>query len=129
MNWEDFRAGLNKGASERNARQLYNYALKYHEFLDTGFSPLQGFSNCKCRLTLEALANLSKYLGCYSRFKQLKADSGVKWGAKNSLEIFKKLYDRNGDDGVSEWFKQVKELSQQYAFPIMFQSLTGLRPS
>ena len=129
MDWKSYRDWLNKGYSKRTAQQLYNYALKHNRLLNDGFGCLHGFSEGKRRLVLKSLAALSKYLGCYSRFKHLKEESGVKWGARNNFEVFKKLYNENGDDGLYDWIKQVKTLPQQYAFPIVFQGLTGLRPS
>lgn len=120
---------MGKKSSQKHTKTIYYYALKYHRLLDDGFSCLHGFSKSKCRSVLEALANLAKYLNCYSRFKQLKNEAGVKWSSENGFEIFKRLYITNRGDGLHEWFKQIKALPYDYIFPILFQSLTGLRPS
>ncbi len=118
-------------ASRKHTQTVYYYALKYHNLLDEGFGPLQSFSKGKCRSVLEALANLSKYLGCYSRFKALKEEAGVRWGGESGLETFKRLYSagNNSDSHLNVWIKQVRALPFHYAFPVMFQGLTGLRPS
>jgi intergrase/recombinase len=109
---------------------VFNYALKYHRLLNEGFSGLHGFNRDKRRHILEALANLSKYLGCYDRFRLLKVQAGLKWKHENGFEAFRRLYDGNGCDGILEWLRKTKEaLPYRYAFPVIFQVLTGLRPS
>ncbi len=81
IDWNGFKTWCYEKFAERNVKQTFNYALKYHRLLIEGFGELHGFSKSKRRMVLEALANLLKFLGCYDRFKMLKEKSEVKWGA------------------------------------------------
>jgi len=128
INWERFREYCFTKFSPYNAGNLYNTALKYHRLLYEGFDVLHTFSRDKCRHVLIALANLSKFCGCYDRFKTLKEKSGLKWGHESSFEVFLKMY--NSPNDAFEWLLDVKEkMLYRYYFPICFQALTGLRPT
>ncbi|MEM3714327.1 MAG: integrase [Nitrososphaeria archaeon] len=127
IDWDRFREYCFSRFSPYHAQQMFNNALKYYRLLDDGFDLLHTFSKDKCRHVLSALANLSKFCGCYDRFKLLKEKSGLKWGHENSFEAFLRIYKSNND--ALKWALRLKEsIPYYYYFPICFLALTGLRP-
>jgi len=130
VDWDGFRRWLlSRLLSRKNARQMYTYARKFHGLLlsrDAG-AVMAGFSKWKRKLILEALANLCKFLGCYSYFKTWRLEHGFKWEREESLRTLIDTLDRGRED-VEEWLLSLRELGWTYYFPGVYMLLTGLRP-
>jgi Archaeal phage integrase len=73
---------------------------------------------------------LSKYLGCYDKWKGIKERYQLKWSNEDSLETFSMF--TNGEQNYSsmmEWLKNCcSKLSSSYSNILLFNTLTGLRP-
>lgn len=63
-----------KSQNKRNIRQIVSYAQRYHSVLETGdASPLTILQSPAMRLhAMESLTSLSKYLGCYDRWQEIR---------------------------------------------------------
>ena len=82
------------------------------------------------RHVLAALSQLSRFLGCYSRFRALVYESGLKWNGRKSEDVFMSLYD-NGET-VKQADSFMNELRQKADWDVYFQvayiALLGVRP-
>ena len=83
---------------------------------------------------MKALSSLSKFVGCYERWRNIVTNYQLKWSNDNTLDIFKNIvidHDK-GYDSMLEWLKNVVHLSnikQEYRNILLFMTLTGLRPT
>jgi len=76
---------------------------------------------------LRALANLSKFLGCYGQFKMLFVNLGLKWDEGRSEDVFNRIY-ANELEGIDEWLEKVRSiLDEDLWFAVVFMFETGLR--
>ncbi|HEX6560778.1 MAG TPA: hypothetical protein VF016_02000 [Nitrososphaera sp.] len=83
-----------KASGKRNAKQIFLKSKKYGYILQTkNASELLAFSNHKRRGIMEALACLSKYLGIYPTFKEIKESYHLKWSSGDSLDALTKRTD------------------------------------
>ena len=78
---------------------------------------------------MAALANLAKYLGCYGYWKAIVRENGLKWQKRGGVEAFLSIIDTDLN-AVMGWLKTaVERLPDKYAATLIFDALTGLRPS
>ncbi len=86
---------------------------------------------------MKALATLSKFLGCYDKWKNIVQNYQLRWsdssngaGISKGLEIFQKIY---GNDNYQEMIIQLKDaclkLDKKYSSVLLYCVLTGLRPA
>jgi hypothetical protein len=79
---------------------------------------------------MKALATLSKYLGCYNKWKDIKERYQLKWSNGDSLETFDMFM--SGEQNYTSminWLKNCcSKLSASYSNILLFNTLTGLRP-
>jgi hypothetical protein len=86
---------------------------------------------------MKALATLSKFLGCYDKWKNIVQNYQLRWsdssngaGTSKGLEIFQKIY---GNDNYQEMTNQLKDaclkLDKKYSSVLLYCVLTGLRPA
>jgi hypothetical protein len=96
-----------KSQNKRNIRQIVSYAQRYHNVLETAdVSPLINLqSGAMRRHAMESLTCLSKYLGCYDRWQEIRKRYQLHWTSGDesvkSLErffnpdlTFDNIYDR-----------------------------------
>jgi intergrase/recombinase len=96
-----------------------------HLLFERNLSSLEGVSNK--RHVLEALSNMSKFLGVHSLFRQLKEESGMKWNEERADLVFQRIYDSE-ICGIEQWLRSVKaKVDFDTFFPIAFCGGTGLR--
>jgi intergrase/recombinase len=129
--WENFGVWLLKTHKRKNAIDLLHYAKKYSVILENPSfaSELQTLSKDMRRTVMSSLSNLSKYIGIYDRWKQIIRNHGLKWENTTSLETFLSILNSNIEQ-TETWLKQViQKLPKEYATVLVFNVLTGLRPS
>jgi hypothetical protein len=81
------------------------------------------------RVVMSALSNLSKFLGVYEHWKYTIRNYGLKWENTSSLEAFLSILNSNLEE-TEEWLRQViKKLPKEYSTVLVFDALTGLRPT
>ncbi len=80
---------------------------------------------------MKSLAILSKYLGCYDRWKIIKERYQLKWSNEDSIQVFQNLTNQeNNYSSMIKWVKDVcKQLPAHYANILIYCTLTGLRPN
>ncbi|MDX1372480.1 MAG: integrase, partial [Nitrososphaeraceae archaeon] len=80
---------------------------------------------------MKALATLSKFMGCYDKWKAIKEIHQLKWtNGKNGLEVFKNIVN-NDNNYVSmlKWLKKTcSAIPRSHSNILIFCTLTGLRP-
>ncbi len=129
-NWEQ---GFAKYVIEkhRNKRSLISRARKYGYVLTSGdASELLTMTDASRRHTMEALAALSKYLGLYPEWKELRERYQLKWSSGDSFDVFEAIYNSKVNYKVMmEWLKDVySRIPRRYGDVLLFDTLTGLRP-
>ncbi|MEM3618597.1 MAG: hypothetical protein QXK47_05950 [Candidatus Bathyarchaeia archaeon] len=108
------------------------YVRKFGGLLfNGGLSWLHTLPKNARRHALAALSNYAKFLGCYARFKEMLANSGLRWSNGNGAEfVFEKLY--LGSETVQEadaWLEQLREKAEPNVyFMVAYTALTGMRP-
>jgi hypothetical protein len=78
---------------------------------------------------MKALAALSKYVGCYDRWKDIIHRYQLKWSSEDTLEAFNDIM-MNSEQNYSsmiEWLKNCcSKLSPAYTNILLFNTLVGL---
>jgi hypothetical protein len=79
---------------------------------------------------MKSLSVLSKFMGCYDNWKNIKDRYQLKWSNENSVETFKKIINEgNSFDNLLEWLKTTSsQISEAHRNILFYCSLTGLRP-
>ena len=80
---------------------------------------------------MKSLASLSKYLGIYDKWQEIKKRYQLKWSQQTGYSTFEKIFN-NKDQNFSNMVKWIKDavnkLPREYGNIILFATLTGLRP-
>ncbi len=80
---------------------------------------------------MKSIANLSKYLGCYDTWLDIKKRHNLKWTNGNYSDTFSQLLDQGENyDVMIKWLKTcLSKLSKPDANILLYCTLTGLRPT
>jgi hypothetical protein len=130
--WTEFEEYLLKNHNKQTAKHRIFYSKKYFHVLTSqaNAQELLLLSDQKRMHVMKALATLSKYLGCYDKWKDIKERYQLKWSNGNNFEIFSMF--TNGEQNCNsmiEWLKNCcSKLSPHYSNILLFNTLTGLRP-
>jgi len=114
---------------EKTARDYWRCARRYGHLLFKGdLSPLKTFSNYKRSHVLKALATLSKFLGLYREFRELREAYGIKWSKGTSDQIvIKRLLRANNERDLLDRIRRVKKEIPQISSFVDLIATTGLR--
>lgn len=131
IDWNNYGTWLSQNHVPKYTKELLRYSKKYAYVFDhpEKTSDLNLLSKPLRRLVMASLANLSKYLGIYSKWRDLVRNNGLKWERKSALETFVDIFETNLDDTKDWLFQVVEQLPKEYATVEVFTALTGLRPS
>jgi hypothetical protein len=80
---------------------------------------------------MKALTALSKYAGCYDRWKNIINCYQLKWSSEDTLGAFNDVMMNNEQNYnlLLEWLKNTySKLRSSYGNILLFNTLTGLRP-
>jgi intergrase/recombinase len=131
FDWEDFREWLRNGHSKGTISYIMRYAKRHFRVFENPVlaSEIRVFNKDKRRHVMQALANLSKYLGIYENWKAIARNNDLHWENRSSLETVLSIL--NSDiEGVEVWlFEAVRRLPKKHATVLVFAALTGLRPT
>ena len=129
FDWIGFGVWLRgKGLSEQYCRAVVSDSKKYgHLLFDVnGLASLVGVG----QNVLKALANLSKFLGCYEEYRNRMKSYGLKWSSGNgAFDGFLHILS-NGEkhSSLSEWIRSVKPLlTEEESLFVRFLAVTGMR--
>ncbi|MEM5867913.1 MAG: integrase, partial [Candidatus Aenigmatarchaeota archaeon] len=129
IDWDGFRKFVYSNYMEKTAHDYWRCARQYGHFLIEGdLSPLKTFSNYKRSHVLKALAALSKFLGLYKEFRDLREAYGIKWSKGESDQfVIKRLVRANNEGDLLGRVRKVKEEIPQISSFIDLIATTGLR--
>ncbi|MDN5845252.1 MAG: hypothetical protein L0H53_03150 [Candidatus Nitrosocosmicus sp.] len=123
---------LSQELERKTAMQHYRYATQYNYILTNGnLSELFAYPDSKRKHIMKALAAYSKYTGEYEKWQQIRKNYQLKWSSgADSLAGFHNILKENGDfDKMIEWVCIKRKEYSRFANILMFNVLTGLRPT
>ncbi len=129
--WNNFEEFLNNIYRKSSVKYRYLYAKQYYRILLEGNAQsLIVLSISKRLQVMKSLSVLSKFMGCYDNWKNIKDRYQLKWSNENSVETFKKIINEgNSFDNLLEWLKTTSsQISEAHRNILFYCSLTGLRP-
>jgi len=130
--WEDYEGYLKKSYRESSIRCRLLYAKQYHYVItEENARNILGLPHNKKLQVMKSLAILSKYLGCYDRWKAIKEKYQLKWSNDDSIQLFQNITNQENHYSLMlKWVKDVcKQLPKHYSNILIYSSLTGLRPT
>ena len=130
--WIGFGRFLIKTNNPSSSRNRLNYARDYAHILQIGnASELLELSNDKRIHIMKSLSALAKYIGCYDKWRQIRQRFQLKWSNNDSVQAFASIFTNEKDlDHMIVWLKNAcSTIPQDYANILIFNTLTGLRPS
>jgi len=131
LQWDDFKTWLLNEHSKNTVDHLLRYARQYSYLLNdpAKMTDLHGLSRDKRRNVMAALANLSRFIGTYDQWQGAIKKAGLHWGKRSSLEAVISILEEDLSD-VEAWLKKAADaLPETYRTVIIFQALTGVRPT
>ena len=130
--WKGFEGFLKQTNNHRSTQDRLNYARKYgHILQQVDARELLELSGEKRIHVMKSLAALAKYTGCYDKWQQIRQRFQLKWSNSDSLQALNLIFNNGKDlDHMLSWLKETyTRLPQKYANVLIFNTLTGLRPS
>ena len=98
--------------------------------LEGNAKDILSLSDQKRLQVMKSLASLSKFMGCYDKWKEIKDKYQLKWSSENSFDTFKKIInEENSFNILLEWIKNTtSQISETHRNILFYCTLTGLRP-
>jgi hypothetical protein len=137
INWPGFKDYLSKVCNNRNTAKVRMCYAKHYASVLTSLdihnnNDLLQLSPQKRLNVMKSITLLSKYLGCYDRWQELRKRYHLKWSTgTESLQSFNRFF--NDELSLDSMLKQVREMIDKtppfMAQIIKFACLTGLRPA
>jgi len=128
--WIKFEEYLVKNYRKSSVRCRLLYAKKYLTVLteENAQSILVLPINKKLQV-MKSLAILSKFLGCYDRWKQIKERYQLKWTDNSSLQVFQNITNEESNyTSMLKWLKDIcSQIPSSYSNHLIYCTLTGLR--
>ena len=105
--WNNFEEYLIKSYRKSSVRCRLIYAKQYCQVITReNAQPLFGLSNDKRLQVMKSLAILSKYLGCYDRWKRIKERYQLKWSNDDSIQVFQNLTNQESNySSMLKWLQ------------------------
>jgi hypothetical protein len=110
---------------------MVTYAQRFGAVLQTGdATPLVNLQSAAVRHhAMEALSALSKYMGRYNVWKDIREKYQLHWTSGNeSLAAFERFF-MDDNKSLESMLRYVREAPSKYKDIFVFNCLTGLRPS
>jgi hypothetical protein len=129
--WEQYKKFLYNSLSKDTASDRMLYARKYFYILSgENVCELLTLNGEKRNHVMKSLAILSKYLGCYDKWKQIRERHQLKWSNDDSFRSFNHIMDNKTNySSMVIWLKNAfHALPKDYGNILLYCTLTGLRP-
>jgi intergrase/recombinase len=129
--WNRYEEFLKQNFSTHTAKVRLSHSKKYCRILDSGDArELLELSKDKRLHAMKALATLSKYVGCYDEWKDIRERHQLKWSDENGLKAFNDIMNcKENYNSMMNWIiDTISKLPVQYGNIILYNTLTGLRP-
>lgn len=117
INWSDFKDYLEKTYNHNTAKVRLCYAKQFCSVLQNGDASdlLRWRASDEKKLNvMKSLTALSKYLGCYDRWQDMRRHYSLKWSMGNSIQSFQRFF--NGElslDKMIELIELIKEMTHK----------------
>jgi hypothetical protein len=108
-----------------------SYSKKYCRVLESGDAQeLLELTKDKRIHAMKALPTLSKYIGCYDEWKDIRERHQLQWSNENGLEAFNDIMNcKENYSSMMNWIiDTISKLPVQYGNILLYDTLTGLRP-
>ena len=129
--WDRLKEYLKVTHREKSIVCRLPYAKKYHHVLLEGNAKdILSLSDQKRLQVMKSLASLSKFMGCYDKWKDIKEKYQLKWSnGNNSLEVFQTIVNNETNyDSMVRWVKDTcSNIPRYYSNILIYCTLTGLR--
>jgi hypothetical protein len=133
IDWDQFKQFLLQRTNSKTTAERLRYSKQFVSVLQTGDAqPLLQVTPDKRIHAMKGLASLSRFLGRYDTWLQIRQRYNLKWSTGNeSLATFERFFDDSKTlDSMLQWVKQaIRVLPAPMAAIIKFNVLTGLRPN
>jgi hypothetical protein len=129
--WKNYKSYLLNMANKHTANCRLTYSKKYaHILVEGNAKDLLALSNDKRLHVMKSLATLSKYLGCYDKWNQIRERYQLKWSNGDDLNSFTNiLNNKTNYSNMIAWVKNTYSvLPKEYGNILLYCTLTGLRP-
>jgi hypothetical protein len=134
VDWDQFKQFLLQRTNAKTTGGRLRYAKKFVSVLQTGDAQplLLQVTPDKRIHAMKALASLSRFLGCYDTWLQIRQRYNLKWSTGNeNLAAFERFFDDSKTlDSMLQWVREaIKVLPAAMGEIIKFNCMTGLRPN
>jgi hypothetical protein len=119
-------------SNRTTANDRISYTKKYYMVLiNNDPSEILPLSFNKRIHIMKALTAFSKFTGFYNLWQEMISRYNLKWSSGNSLQVFNDIVNENTSfSTMMDWLKGlISKLPESYSNIIIFNVLTGLRPS
>jgi hypothetical protein len=90
--WDDFEKYLNQSYRKSSIPCRLLYAKQFYRIiLEGNAQSLIVLPNNKRLQVMKSLSVLSKFMGCYDKWKSIKERYQLKWSNENSVDTFKNI--------------------------------------
>ena len=128
--WNNFEEYLVKSYRKSSVRCRLLYAKKYFTVIkEENAQALLVLPYTKRLQVMKSLAILSKFLGCYDRWKQIKERYQLKWSTDSSFQVFQNITNQESNfSSMLKWLKEAcSQIPDSYSNNLIYCTLTGLR--
>jgi hypothetical protein len=133
IDWDQFKQFLLQRTNAKTTGGRLRYAKKFVSVLQTGDAqPLLQVTPDKRIHAMKGLASLSRFLGCYDTWLQIRQRYNLRWSTGNeNLAAFERFFDDSKTlDSMLQWVREaIRVLPADMGEIIKFNCLTGLRPN
>jgi intergrase/recombinase len=129
--WSKFEAHLKHNMNSQSLKCRLAYAKKYLYVLnDQNAQDLLVLSPDRRNHVMKALANLSKFMGCYDIWHSLIERYNIKWSSNDSFQLFRQITNsQHGINSMMSWLNETcSKIPASYSKILLFSTLVGLRP-
>ena len=129
--WVNFHDYLLQNHSRHTAKVRLSYCRKYYPVLEEANAQmLLTLSSGKRIHAMKSLAALSKYIGRYNEWKDIRERYQLRWSEDDSFQVFKNMTDPKKDyESMTIWLRDtMSKVPKKYGNIFLYDTLTGLRP-
>ena len=111
--WSQYKSYLLNNYSKSTMYKSLCYAKKFYHVLQDGDAhAVLSLPTQKRLLVMQSLAALSKYLGCYDKWKLIQERYQLKWSTYDNLHVFNAMV--NSNQSYSVMVKWLKDTCSNY---------------
>jgi intergrase/recombinase len=122
---------MSQKIEQKTINELFRNSVKYHHILyEKDGSDLLTYSVGKRKHIMKALAAFSKYSGCYETWQMIRKQHQLKWTSVDSFSGFNSIFKEDASfSKMVGWVREAIEKYPRFANILLFDVMTGLRPT